>query len=120
MKSFEIIVRQPEIVANCQRNGDYLAKKFRENGFNIGNTISNVIPVVFRDPNQILKIHKYMLNQGYFLSCVMAPAVPVNAPRFRICATSDMTVDQMDSLVNMMLQAIKVHPENQELVELLN
>jgi len=31
-----------------------------------------------------------------------------------------MTVEQMDSLVNMLLQAIKEHPENKDMVELLN
>jgi len=81
--------------------------------------VSNVIPVIFKDPNQILALHKFMLDHGYFLSCVMAPAVPVNAPRFRICATSDMTTEQMDSLVDMLLLAVKTIPEDKELIELL-
>jgi len=58
MKSFEIIDKNPSIVENCQQNGKYLAQKFRENGFNIGDTISNVIPVIFRDSTQILSLHK--------------------------------------------------------------
>jgi len=60
-----------------------------------------------------------MLEKGYFLSCVMAPAVPVNAPRFRICATSNMTVEEMDTLVRMLVEGVKLFPENKEIVELM-
>jgi len=97
-----------------------LAQKFRENGFNIGDTISNIIPVIFRDSTQIMNIHKYMMDKGFFLSCVQAPAVPVNAPRFRICATSNMTVAEMDLLVDSLVKGQQEFPENKEIIELFD
>jgi len=60
------------------------------------------------------------MEQGFFLSCVMAPAVPVNAPRFRICATSNMTVAEMDLLVDTLVKGRQLHPEDKEIIELLD
>jgi hypothetical protein len=49
----------------------------------------------------------------------MAPACPVTAPRFRITASSAMTQQEMDEIVNMFIQAREACVENKELKELL-
>ena len=118
-KSFEIIDMEPERVAKLQENAEYLRNKFTENKFNIGETISCVIPVIFRDTIQCLKMHRFLLEKGYFSATVMAPACPVTAPRFRICATSAMTKEQMDGIVDTFIQAREVIHETPELKELL-
>ncbi len=118
-KAFDIIEAEPERVKKLQSNSEYLRNKFRENGFNIGDTISCVIPVTFRDTIQCINIHNYLLENGYFSAVVMAPACPVTAPRFRITASSAMTKEVMDGVVNIFIKAREAHPENPELKELL-
>ncbi len=118
-KAFEIIEAEPKRVANLHSNGEYLRKKFVDNGFNIGNTISCVVPVIFRDTLQCIKIHRWLLNNGYFTAVVMAPACPVTAPRFRITATSDMAKEDLDNIVDIFKKAREANHENPELKEIL-
>ncbi len=119
-KAFEIVEKEPERVVKLQKNAEYLRNKFREHKFNIGDTISCVIPVIFRDTVQCLKIHEFLLQKkGLFSAVVMAPACPVTAPRFRITASSCMTKDQMDNIIRGFVEARETHAENPELKELL-
>jgi 7-keto-8-aminopelargonate synthetase-like enzyme len=118
-KAFEIIEAEPERVEKLQKNAEYLRNKFVENKFNIGHTISCVIPVIFRDSVQCMNIHYYMLQHGYFSAVVMAPACPVTAPRFRITASSAMTNEEMDGIIDIFIKARDANDENAELKELL-
>jgi 7-keto-8-aminopelargonate synthetase-like enzyme len=118
-KAFEIIENEPERVEKLQKNSEYLRNKFRENNFNIGETISCVIPVTFKDTIQCLRMHSWLLEQGYFTAVVMAPACPVTAPRFRITASSASTKEEMDNIVKIFCEARLAHKENPDLKELL-
>jgi len=104
-KSFEIIDSEPHIVTRLQENADYFREKFIKNGFDIGDTVTCILPVIFRDTTKCLKMHEYFLKKGIFTSLVMAPACPVTAPRFRITCTSSMTKKDMDEIVEMFIEA---------------
>jgi 7-keto-8-aminopelargonate synthetase-like enzyme len=123
LKAFEIIENEPELVKRLQDNGEYLRKKFRENGFNIGETISCVIPVIFKDSMQCIKIHRWLLDNGYFTSLVMAPACPLNAPRYRITVISTLTKNDMDEIIEVFCKARatfnEVNPELEEIFKYL-
>jgi 7-keto-8-aminopelargonate synthetase-like enzyme len=118
-KALEIIEQEPERVQKLQNNAEYLRKKFIENKFDIGHSVTCVIPVIFRDTIQCFALHEYLLEKGYFTAIVMAPACPVTAPRFRITASSSMTLEEMDNIVSIFKDARDNHRENPELTELL-
>jgi 7-keto-8-aminopelargonate synthetase-like enzyme len=122
-KAFEIIENEPQIVKRLQDNGEYLRKRFRDNGFNIGESISCVIPVIFRDAMQCIKMHRWLLNHGYFTSLVMAPACALDAPRFRITVISTLTKQDMDDMIDIFCKAREnfndVNPELEELFKYL-
>jgi len=118
LKSFEIIVNEPERVKKLQENGDYLRKKLKENGFNIEHSITNVVPVIFRDILQLIDMHYYMLQKGIFAAAVMAPACPLDAVRFRICPTSSDNKESLDRIVNILIEARNKFPESEKVVKL--
>jgi len=118
-KSLEILDAHPEIVTKLQENSKYLRDKFKEHKFNIENSVTCVIPVIFRDIQQCLKMHAWLLEHGFFTSLVMAPACAVEAPRFRITANSNQTREELDEVVNIFIRATEAVPESPELKELL-
>jgi 7-keto-8-aminopelargonate synthetase-like enzyme len=119
-KAFEIIENEPERVEKLQKNSEYLRNKFREQKFNIGDTISCVIPVIFRDAIQCLGIFNFLLKKkGLFTGVIIAPACPLTYPRFRITVSSEMTEEQMNNIVAAFLEAKEANPENSELKEIL-
>jgi 7-keto-8-aminopelargonate synthetase-like enzyme len=119
-KAFEIIENEPQRAQKAQANGEYLRNKLIANGFNIGETVTNVIPVMFRDIIQVVEMHHYMLKKGCFAAAVMAPACPLDAPRYRICATSADTKESLDFIVNLLIEARKAHPESEKIKKLVS
>ena len=117
-KALEIIMNEPERVKKLQDNSEYLRSKFIEKGFNIGDSITCVIPVIFKDTIQCLRLHHWMLENGFFSSVVMAPACPVTAPRFRITASSAMDNKDMDEIVDIFVRGREAVQENPNLKEL--
>lgn len=119
-KSFEIIENEPERVQQLQKNAEYMRNKFKENNFNIGDSVTCVIPVIFKDTLQAMNLHAYLLEHGFFSSLVMAPACPIDAPRFRITASATLTKEEVDACVNIFIEGRKNVKENPELKELFS
>jgi len=123
IKGFEIMTTEPQLVTKLQENAKYLRDKFVENKFNIGHSVSCVLPIIFNDPIHCVDMFDFMLKNGFFTSCVMAPACPVLEPRFRITATSSMSKQDLDDIVNIFIRARSEVKENRmfrEIVEILN
>jgi len=118
-KAFEILDSTPELVSKLQFNANYMLTKFKENNFDVGDSTTCVIPVIFRDTTKCLRMHSWLLQNGYFTSLVMAPACPVQAPRFRITATSHLTKADMDGIINIFIRAREECPDDEELKELM-
>jgi len=118
-KSFEIIDKEPERVFKLQENAKYLRDKFIENGFNIGDSVTCILPVIFRDTIKCLKMHELLLNKGIFTSLVMAPACAVTAPRFRITCTSAMSKEELDEIVEAFIFARDSVPDCEKVKEIL-
>lgn len=118
-KSFEIIDKEPERVQKLQENADYLRNKFIKNGFNIGDSVTCILPVIFRDTIKCLKMHELLLKRGVFTSLVMAPACPVTAPRFRITCTSAMIKEDLDEIVDAFIFARDQVPDCEKVKEIL-
>jgi 7-keto-8-aminopelargonate synthetase-like enzyme len=76
-----------------------------KNEFNIGNAVTCVIPVIYRDPIQMINMHDHLLKHGFFASAVMAPACALDAPRFRITATATQTREYIDTVVQALIAA---------------
>lgn len=120
LKSFEILENEPWRAQKCKENGDYLRKQLIDNGFNIGDTTTNIIPVIFRDIIQLIEMHYYMTQKGVFTAAVMAPACPLDAPRYRICATSSDNKESLDAIVSILKEAREKIPESEKIRKLVD
>ena len=119
LKAFEIIEQEPERVSKLQQNGEYLRKELVKNGFDIERSCTPVVPVIFKDLNQLINMHQHLQNQGIFAAAVMAPACPLDASRFRLCATSADTKESLDNIVQALKKAREANPENEKITKLV-
>ena len=122
MKAFQLIVQEPEKVTKLQENSKYLRDKFREHKFNIGDSETCVIPVIFNDPLQTINLHYYMKSKGFFTAAVMAPACPILAPRFRITPNCSMNRKDLDDIIELFIEArneCHPHPKFVEIKKVL-
>lgn len=119
IKAFEIIQNEPERVKRLQENGHYLRKELVKNNFNIERSCTSVVPVIFKDINQVLSMHSHLIGQGVFAAAVVAPACPLDAARFRICPTSADNKESLDFIVQSLIKARDANPESAKVTKLL-
>ncbi len=97
-KSLEIIQTEPQRRQRLQTNAEFLRNKLREMGLNIGNSTSQIIPVILGDAAKAVDVSKKLYDAGYFVSAIRPPTVPPNTARLRISLQSHHTQQQLDGL----------------------
>lgn len=74
---------------------------------NIGDSQSWVIPVIYGTEKLTLILNDYLQRQGLDTSIMQFPATPKNEGRIRIFVTSEHTIEQINSAVEIVLKAAK-------------
>lgn len=118
LRAFEIIETRPELSQKIQKNSEHFRKKLVENNFNIGPSVTSVVPIIFNDSVQVMKMHAYLLEKGIFTAAVLAPACPFDEPRFRVCVTAADTIELLDETINILIEARIAVPESEKILEL--
>lgn len=65
---------------------------------------SPIIPIVIGDQERMSKINEILLDMGIYVNCIMFPAVPVDACRFRF----SITANHNDSDIDIALHALEI------------
>lgn len=92
-----------------QRNIDHFTKKLREHGFNIGNTITAIVPVIIGDEEKTRIMSKELAKANIFSSAVMFPAVSKNQARLRMSLMSSHTKEDLDYVINKLVTLKKAY-----------
>jgi 8-amino-7-oxononanoate synthase len=98
MKSLEIIQAEPQRRQRLQDNAAYLRNAFTDMGLDIGNSTSQIIPVILGDSAKALEVSKKLFEEGYFISAIRPPTVPPGTARLRVSVQSDHTQEQLKGL----------------------
>lgn len=78
----------------------YCRKCIKEQGFDVGNSESHIIPIIIGEGNKVLKMKQYLLEKHNIITCaILPPTVPYGAARLRIALNVDSTKVEVDRLV---------------------
>lgn len=82
------------------------SQSFRESlgklGFNVGNSTSQIIPVILGDVNKTIEMRDKLREAGFFVPAIRPPTVPRGKSRLRI----SLTKSHKDSDLNLLLGAL--------------
>ena len=81
-------------------NSYFFRALLTKEGFNIGKSQTNIIPIIIGDPKKTIKISKNLEKKGFFISPIRPPSVPPNSSRLRISITSLHTNKLIKKLFN--------------------
>ena len=96
LAALEIIKSEPERIDNLWKVTHYAIDNFRKLGFDIGNTVTPIIPLYIRDQIKTLTITRMLLDEGVFVNPVVAPAVSKDDTLIRFSLMATHTNEQVD------------------------
>ncbi|MBN1934925.1 MAG: pyridoxal phosphate-dependent aminotransferase family protein [Anaerolineae bacterium] len=96
LAALEIMRNEPERVAQVSRNAEYMRQGYRQLGFNIGNSVTPVVPVIIGDNTLTFLAWKRLLENGVFVNPIVAPATPEGRQLLRTSYMATHTRDQLD------------------------
>ena len=101
IKALEVATRDSKLRDKLWENVEYLTSNLRAMKLDLGDTESQVIPIIIGSSGELLlTLAGEIQKRGLFLQPVDFPAVPAHARRFRISASSQLTREQMDKALN--------------------
>ena len=91
MEALHILQEEPQRIENLWDITRYALKRFREEGFEIGETESPIIPLYVRDIQKTFEVTRMAFDAGVFINPVIPPACAPQDTlvRFALMATHD-------------------------------
>ena len=99
LAALHIMRDEPERVEQLKENADYMRQGFRRLGFDIGNSITPVIPVIIGDQDRTLMAWKMLFEAGVFVNPVISPGVQRGRELLRTSYMATHTREQLDQVL---------------------
>jgi len=99
LAALDVMRTEPERVERLNKNADRMRKGFKELGFNIGNSVTPVIPIIIGDDTRTLQFWWMLFNAGVFVNPVLSPAVAPGRQLLRTSYMATHTDDQLDQVL---------------------
>lgn len=105
-KGLEIAIAEPELRTKLWSNVAYMQNRLRSAGIDIGNSQSQVIPVMVRDDRKVFPIVEEMLHAGVYVHPIRYPAVGKHRSRLRISISAMHTEKDLEDGAKIMEQVL--------------
>ena len=105
--ALDILKDEPERIEQLWKLTNYALKRFRDNGFEIGNTSTPIIPLYVRDNDKTFLITKMLFDEGIFVNPVVPPGVSAENTLIRFSLMATHTMDQIDIAIDKITKAFR-------------
>ena len=102
MEALHIIRKEPERMEKLWETTNYALKRFREEGFEIGDTESPIIPLYVRDVDKTFIVTKLAFDNGVFINPVIPPACAPQDTLVRFALMATHTKEQVEKGVQVL------------------
>jgi 8-amino-7-oxononanoate synthase len=96
MEALHILQQEPKRLENLWNVTKYALERFREEGFEIGDTESPIIPLYVRDIEKTFLVTKLAFDAGVFINPVIPPACAPQDTLVRFALMANHTKDEVD------------------------
>ncbi len=99
LKALHILQEEPERIERLWEITNYALKRFKEEGFEIGDTESPIIPLYVRDQEKTFMATAMAFEAGVFINPVIPPACHPSDTLVRVALMADHSHEQIDRAV---------------------
>lgn len=107
LKVLELYEQDKSGLKKLWDNTRYMQTKLKEAGLNIGETQSQVIPVIVGNDRRLREISRFIHSKGLYTGVVTFPAVSSKRTRLRLSMSSNHTIEQMDACIHIIKEAFE-------------
>ena len=99
LAALDIIRSEPERVERVNAIADRIRNELRAMGFNVGESVTPIVPVIIGDDAKTFLTWKKLFENGVFVNPVISPAVPQGMQLLRTSYMATHTDDQVDQIL---------------------
>lgn len=107
LEALHILQTEPERLHQLWSVTNYALKRFREEGFEIGETESPIIPLYVRDVEKTFLVTKMAFDAGVFINPVIPPACAPQDTLVRFALMATHTSEQVDRAVEALVKVFR-------------
>jgi glycine C-acetyltransferase len=107
LEALLIAGREPGLRGRLWANVAHIRRLLREEGIDVGESTSQVIPVMIRNDRRIFEIGHRLQRAGLYLQPIVYPAVAKHRSRFRISVSAAHTHDQLNEGVAILAHVLR-------------
>ena len=105
--ALDLIKQEPERIEKLWSNTHYAMEGLRNAGFDIGHTVTPIIPIYVRDDFKTFKLTKMLLEEGIFVNPVVSPAVASTSSLIRYSLMSTHSHAQIQESIDKITKIAK-------------
>lgn len=103
-------IQYTDIVEKLNENSMYLRMRIKQEGYNILNSETPIVPIIVKDQYILTHISKMLLDRGIMTNFIFPPVVPPNLTRIRISVMATHTKEDMEHLISSLNEINAIHP----------
>ena len=107
LAALDIIRKEPERVDRVNAIAKRMRKGLKRMGFNVGESVTPIVPVIIGDDNKTFQTWKGLFEKGVFVNPVILPAVPQGMQLLRTSYMATQTDEQIDTVLEIFLDVGK-------------
>ena len=106
LAALELLLEQPRRVEKLQRNAQTLRTELARTGLPVGETQTQVLPLVIGDPELTVRVCEEALALGVFAQAIRPPTVPDGTSRLRLAVMASHTADELRRAARALASAV--------------
>jgi glycine C-acetyltransferase/8-amino-7-oxononanoate synthase len=93
--ALHLLCEQPRRVEKLQRNAAVLRSALREQGLDVGDSETQIVPLVIGDAAETVRASDRALERGVFAQAIRPPTVPADTSRLRLAVMASHTKSEL-------------------------
>ncbi|MPZ50013.1 MAG: aminotransferase class I/II-fold pyridoxal phosphate-dependent enzyme [Dehalococcoidia bacterium] len=107
--ALEVLMEEPRMVDKLNANAELLRNGLRNAGFDIGASVTPIVPILIGDEVKMVNFWKELLAGGVYTNAVIFPAVPRGAGILRTSCMATHSPEQIKKAVALMAELGRRH-----------
>ena len=119
LKALEIFEAEPELRERLWANVKYMHSQLNAGGVPVGNSESQVVPILVNDDARVLEIGEALMRDGLYINPVQYPAVPKHKSRFRMSISAAHSREELEEgahIITRVLERYGICPQTSDTI----